>query len=231
VTHERAFRTLPPEVRPPTLINTAASARCNRISIGWKPFETVSLEHIPVNRPRLRLQTSRVIRELEQYVFMYIHVGDDILMFRMSLHSYSRVWLHVIWATLDRRPLLSGAAAAKVSGYLTEYAPQKGIYLKINYVNRDHVHVLLDLPTNLCIEDALHLLKGSSSHWINENSLLPGKFAWGRGYGVFSVSHSAVSDVAEYIANQEKHHHKRSFAQEFELFLKRYDLQWHDDRD
>ena len=149
----------------------------------------------------------------------------------MSAHSYSRVWIHMIWATLERRPLLSNPAAAKLSGYLSQYATQKGIYIKINYVNRDHVHALLDLPTNLCIEDTAHLLKGGSSHWINQNGLVPGKFAWGRGYGVLSVSHSAAGEVARYIANQEKHHRKRSFAEEFELFLKRYELQWHNDPD
>src|SRR5271157_5938747 len=110
----------------------------------------------------------------------------------MSLHSYSRVWLHLTWATLERRPLLFGPAAAKTSSFLSEYAADKEVYVKTNYVNPDHVHVLLDLPTNLCIEDAMHLLKGASSHWINENNLVPGKFGWARGYVAFSVSHSST---------------------------------------
>jgi len=147
----------------------------------------------------------------------------------MSVHSYSRVWLHVIWATWERRPLLSKPAAARLSHYLSEYASEKGIYVKINYVNADHVHTLLDLPTNLCVEEAMHLLKGSSSHWINENSLISGRFSWGRGYGVFSVSHSGVGQVARYIANQEEHHRKKNFSEEFRLFLERYELGWHED--
>ena len=68
----------------------------------------------------------------------------------MSLHSYSRVWLHLTWATLERRPLLFKAAAAKLSAWLTTYASEKGIYVKINHVNPDHVHVLLDLPI-ICV--------------------------------------------------------------------------------
>jgi REP element-mobilizing transposase RayT len=60
--------------------------------------------------------------------------------------------------------------------------------MKTNYVNADHVHVLVDLPTALSIEQLVQLLKGSSSHWINANDILPAKFAWGRGYGAFSVS-------------------------------------------
>ena len=147
----------------------------------------------------------------------------------MSLHSYSRVWLHVVWGTLERQPLLVKAAAAKTSGYLHEYAREKGIYMKINYVNPDHVHALLDLPTGLAIEDMMHLLKGASSHWINAGNLLAGKFAWGRGYGAFSVSHSGVGEVAKYIAEQEEHHRKRSFSEEVRMLVERYGLKWHGD--
>src|SRR5262249_23083270 len=131
----------------------------------------------------------------------------------MSLHSYSRVWLHLTWATLERRPLLVNSATAKASGFLSRYASEKGIYMKFNHVNPDHVHALIDLPTHLSIEEMMHLFKGASSHWINENRLLSGKFGWGRGYGVFSVSHSGVSEVANYIASQEEHHRKRSFLE------------------
>src|SRR5947199_2679896 len=148
----------------------------------------------------------------------------------MPLHSYSRVWLHLVWATLERKPLLAKPAAAKLSGYLSQYASEKGIYMKINYVNPDHVHALVDLPTGLAIEEMMQLLKGSSSHWINESNLLAGKFAWGRGYGVFSVSHSGVGEDAKYIARQEEHHRKRPFAEEFRLLVERYGLRWHDDK-
>ena len=147
----------------------------------------------------------------------------------MSLHSYSRVWLHLTWATLERRPLLFQSAAARVSAYLSQYSSQKGIYLKINHVNPDHVHVLIDLPTHLSIEEVMQLFKGSSSHWINENNLVPGKFCWGRGYGAFSVSHSAVAEVAQYIATQEEHHRTRSFSEELKRLVERYGLKWHDD--
>ncbi len=147
----------------------------------------------------------------------------------MSLHAYSRVWLHLTWATLERRPLLHQPAGPRLSAYLSQYAAEKGIYLKINYVNPDHVHALVDLPTHLCIEDMMHLFKGASSHWINENGLVPGKFAWGRGYGVFSVSHSGVSEVANYIATQEEHHRKRSFGEELRLLVQRYGLIWREE--
>jgi putative transposase len=147
----------------------------------------------------------------------------------MSTHSYARLWIHLIWETLAREPMLDKSAAALASKNLTDYSLRKNIYMKINYFNADHTHALIDLPTSLSIEDVIKLFKGSSSHWINEQHLVKGRFAWGRGYGAFSVSHSDVGRVARYIANQEEHHRKRSFAEEYELFIKRYGLEWRDE--
>jgi hypothetical protein len=77
----------------------------------------------------------------------------------VSLHSYSRCWLHLIWGTLNREKMLHKEAAARVSHYLKEYAEQKNLYMKINHVNADHVHALIDLPTHLSIEEALQLFR------------------------------------------------------------------------
>jgi REP-associated tyrosine transposase len=125
--------------------------------------------------------------------------------------------------------MLTKPAAAKASRFLTDYSFKNGIYMKINYFNPEHVHTLIDLPTNKSIEEVVKLFKGSSSHWINENRLLRGRFAWGRGYGAFSVSHSDIARVATYIARQEEHHRKKTFNAEFQLFVKKYGLEWHDD--
>ena len=148
----------------------------------------------------------------------------------MSLHSYSRCWLHLIWATLNREPMLSKEAAAGLSNYLSEYSGEKQIYQKINFVNTDHVHVLIDLPTRYSIEDVMQLFKGGSSHWVDETQLVEGKFAWGRGYGVFSVSQSHVSKVAAYIASQKEHHRKKTFLEEYENFVTRYGLIWREEQ-
>ncbi len=125
--------------------------------------------------------------------------------------------------------MLTKPAAAAASKFLKDYSLEKGIYLKINYFNPEHVHALIDLPTSKSIEEVIKLLKGSSSHWINEQRLLRGRFSWGRGYGAFSVSHSDVDRVAAYIADQERHHRKKRFNEEFHQFVKKYGLEWHDD--
>ena len=98
--------------------------------------------------------------------------------------------------------------------------------MKINYVNADHVHALVDLPTAVSIEELIQLLKGSSSHWISSHDIVTGKFAWGRGYGAFSVSQSNVNRVARYIADQEEHHRVRTFAEELRAFIDRHALRW-----
>ena len=148
----------------------------------------------------------------------------------MSTHSYTRLWTHMIWETLSREPILDKRSAAKASSFLSDYSKQRGIYMKINYFNADHTHALIDLPTNICIEEVIKLFKGSSSHWINQQRMLKGHFSWGRGYGAFSVSHSDVERVARYIANQEEHHRKRTYAEELEMFVKKYGLEWRDEQ-
>jgi REP element-mobilizing transposase RayT len=147
----------------------------------------------------------------------------------MSVHSYSRCWVHLIWGTLNREKVLHSEAAARVSRYISQYAERNEIYMKINYVNVDHVHALVDLPTSHSVEKLIQLIKGSSSHWINANNVIAGKFAWSRGYGVFSVSQSNIGQVAAYIAGQQKHHQARTFAEEFKEFVDRHGLRWKDE--
>jgi REP element-mobilizing transposase RayT len=147
----------------------------------------------------------------------------------MSVHSYSRCWIHLIWGPLSRERIQNKKAAAGLSRYLVEYADEQDVYMKINFVNPDHVHALIDLPTRFSIEKVVQLLKGSSSHWVNSSELVLGKFAWGRGYGAFSVSHSNVDLVARYIADQEEHHRVRTFTDEMREFIDRHGLRWRDE--
>jgi len=143
----------------------------------------------------------------------------------MSLHSYTKMWAHLIWSTHNREKVLTKGSRKLISDFLYKYAKGKKIYMKINYVNAEHIHTLIDLPTNIAIEECVKLPKGSSSHFINQKLLTNKKFKWARGYGAFSVSGSNVDKVIKYIKNQEEHHRVKSFAEEFELFLKKYGVQ------
>ena len=142
----------------------------------------------------------------------------------MSLHSYSRCWLHLIWGTFNREKSLHKDARENLSQYLYGYAKEKNIYMKINYVNADHVHTLIDLPKKYSIEEIAKLFKGSSSNWINKGDLLKTKFYWARGYAAFSVSQSNVEKLTNYIAGQEEHHKIRTFTQEYKEFIEKYGL-------
>ncbi len=145
----------------------------------------------------------------------------------MSLHSYSKCWLHLIWGTLNREKILSSKEIRnQLSSYLYEYAASKSIYMKKNFVNNEHVHALIELPTSMSIEGIMHLIKGNSSHWINENKLTCTKFSWGRGYCALSISESGISKVVKYIESQEEHHRAKSFADEYQAFIKAYGMKY-----
>lgn len=142
----------------------------------------------------------------------------------MSIHSYNKIWIHFIWETLDKQKILTLEARKAISNFLYNYCKEKKIFMKINFVNADHVHALVDLPTNLSIEDCIKLLKGASSFYINKQSVMNAKVSWGKGYGAFSVSPSQLGKVITYIKNQEEHHRAKSFTEEFESFIKNYGI-------
>ena len=148
----------------------------------------------------------------------------------MSLRSYNKIWIHFIWETFDGEKIFSKDQRKEISNLLYDYRKEKKIFMKINFVNADHVHALLDLPTNLTIEDCIKLLKGASSFYINKNRIIKTKFSWGKGYGTFSVSASQVNTVVRYIKNQEEHHRIKSFTEEYELFIKKYETDTFENR-
>ncbi|HEY6906994.1 MAG TPA: IS200/IS605 family transposase [Ignavibacteriaceae bacterium] len=143
----------------------------------------------------------------------------------MSIHSYSKIWVHIIWETHNREKLLNEKAAKAVSEYLFNYSKEHNIFMKVNYVNPEHVHTLIDLPTKYSIEECLKLLKGSSSHFVNENQLTIGRFSWGRGYAALTISPSVVDKVVEYIKNQREHHRFKGFSEEYADFIQKYSIE------
>jgi len=141
----------------------------------------------------------------------------------MSVRSYTKIWLHLIWGTHNHENSLPDRNLRKeLSNYLNEYSKEKNIYMKTNYVNPEHIHAIIDLPTNITVEEVFHLYKGNSSYWVNNR--VNYKFKWGKGYAAFSVSESDINKVITYILNQEEHHRKKSFTEEYEAFLEKYQL-------
>jgi REP element-mobilizing transposase RayT len=90
----------------------------------------------------------------------------------------------------------------------------------------DHAHVLLSLPATLSVAKAVQLIKGGSSKWVHDTFPEHGGFGWQEGYGAFSVSVSHVKNTIAYIQSQAEHHRKRSFQEEFLLFLKKHSIEY-----
>ena len=88
----------------------------------------------------------------------------------------------------------------------------------------DHIHILIGMRPTQSISDLMQDVKGSSSKWINEKKFTKGKFEWQEGYGAFSYGASQLKDVIKYIENQEEHHRKKSFNEEYLEFLKKFEI-------
>jgi len=143
----------------------------------------------------------------------------------MSIHSYSVCYMHIVFSTYNHQPVLQKDLRKQLSKYLLNYSKSKNIYHKINFVNPEHVHILINLPPVMSVDEAVQLLKGSSSYWINKNKLFgDDKFYWQRGYGCLSVSYSDIDRICRYISNQEAHHKKTSFNEEYDKMMKLYAL-------
>ncbi len=135
---------------------------------------------------------------------------------------YVRIWVHLIWSTKERRPLLSESLREKVFSHMKENAAKKEIYLdSINGI-ADHVHTLVSLKSDQTIAKVAQLLKGESSHWINSQNLCNNKFEWQDEYIAVSVSESNIDIIRQYIRNQAEHHRVKSFGEEYDQFFKDY---------
>lgn len=135
---------------------------------------------------------------------------------------FIQIWIHLVWATKNREPLLTKDVRQKLFNHIKENGIAKGIY--VDFVNgyADHVHCLISLNTDQNISKVVQLLKGESSYWMNKNNLLSHKLEWQDEYFAVSVSESGIDRLREYIRNQEIHHAKKTFQQEYDEFMTKY---------
>jgi len=135
---------------------------------------------------------------------------------------YINIWIHLIWATKNRHPFLNKKLKNELIKHIRENAIDKGIHLDSLNGYHEHLHALISLKADQSVSKVAQLLKGESSHWVNVNCLTKEEFGWQDEYLAFSVSHASLDKVRQYIKNQEEHHRTKLFAQEYELFLKKY---------
>jgi len=136
---------------------------------------------------------------------------------------FVKVYIHFVWSTKNRYPYLNTKEIrTKVWNHIRENAREKGIF--IDFVNGydDHCHCLVSLGVDQTIQKVMQMIKGESSYWINNQGLTKEKFEWQTEYFAVSVSESMIDKVRNYIKNQEAHHQKKTFQQEYEEFIIKY---------
>jgi REP element-mobilizing transposase RayT len=136
---------------------------------------------------------------------------------------FIRIWVHLIWSTKDREKLIIPSLKQSLMGHIKTNAKEKNIWIDTMNCVSDHIHVLISLGAEQSICKVVMLLKGESSHWINKNDLMKMKFEWQDEYIAISISESNVETLRRYILNQEEHHRKKSFLEEYDEFIKKYD--------
>lgn len=140
--------------------------------------------------------------------------------------TFSQIYIQYVFAVKGRENLLLNPWREEVFKYIAGII--KGKNHKPIIVNgvTDHVHVFVGLKPAIPISDLIRDVKNNSSNFINENKFVKGKFEWQEGYGAFSYSHSQLDNVYQYILNQEEHHRKTSFKQEYISFLKKFEIEY-----
>ena len=133
--------------------------------------------------------------------------------------SYVRLWVHLVFTTKNREPILSAELRNKMMEHIIENARSKEIYLDSIGGWAEHLHLLISLGREQNIAKVAMLIKGESAHWFNQQKFVRGKFHWQDDYFALSVSESQLEKVRNYIRNQEDHHRARSFADEFDALM------------
>ncbi len=138
-------------------------------------------------------------------------------------HSFSRIHIHLIFSTKDRRNIIAKEWQPRLWAYLAGICENQEMISLAVGGTENHVHVLLHVPPKIALAKAVVLLKANSYKWMDEH----GKdFSWQEGYGAFSVSASNLDQVTRYIQNQEAHHRKTSFEDEFRALLRKHGVEY-----
>ena len=130
-------------------------------------------------------------------------------------NTYTQLYVHVVFAVKGRANCIHSQWKENLYRYITGVITNNGQRLMIINGMADHIHLLIGLKPHCNLSELVRDIKSNSSRWVNENRLVAGKFEWQTGFGAFSVGQLEVQRVVNYIFNQEEHHRKRSFMEEY----------------
>ena len=143
-------------------------------------------------------------------------------------NTYTQIFIQFVFAPKFRASLIQPIWEDELYKYITGIVQNnKHKMLAINGTS-DHLHIFVGFHTTQSISDLMQDIKANSSKWINEKKFLKSRFEWQEGYGGFSYSKSQVADVIQYIKNQKEHHRKVTFAEEYRLFLKKFEIEYNE---
>ncbi len=130
--------------------------------------------------------------------------------------SYMHNPIHLVFSTKQRQKLIAKESQPRLWAYLAGICKKQRVFVHEVGGMEDHVHMLIEIPLDVSFSDAIREIKTGSSRWMGPN------FAWQRGFGVFGVSESNLNAVVRYIRNQEAHHKKMTYDQEFIALLEKH---------
>jgi putative transposase len=141
-------------------------------------------------------------------------------------NTYTQIHIQFVFAVKYRQGLIDPEWKGRLHQYITGiFQKHQHKMIQINSMP-DHIHIFIGMRPDQSISSLMQLVKSESSKWIKEQNLCSSPFAWQERYGAFSYAKSQVSDVARYIQNQEIHHQKESFLDEYKKHLKAFEIEW-----
>jgi REP element-mobilizing transposase RayT len=141
-------------------------------------------------------------------------------------NTYTQIHIHFVFAVKFRHGIIQSKWKEDLYKYMTGIIQNDNHKLLAINGMPDHIHILIGLRPAQSISDLMKDVKQSSSKWINENKLTNGHFEWQEGYGAFSYSKSQIGQVVNYIQNQELHHEKKTFREEYLDFLEKFEVDY-----
>ena len=139
-------------------------------------------------------------------------------------NTYTQLYIHLVFAVKNRLGLIMPEWKEKLYQYIAVMLEKRGHRLYAINGMQDHVHIFVSISPNQSISEMVGEIKRGTSLWINQNRFVLGHFEWQSGYGAFSYAKSQINNVVQYINNQENHHRKQTFRDEYMEFLKLFDI-------
>jgi putative transposase len=139
-------------------------------------------------------------------------------------NTFSQIYIQTVFAVSSRMSLIRPAFKKDLYKYIAGIVRNQGQKLIAINGMPDHVHILIGLRPAMALADLVQEIKADSTNLINKKKWVHGRFSWQEGYGAFSYGHSQLNTIIRYIQNQEKHHGRRSFQQEYLTLLRKFDI-------